>query len=249
MAGAAILGRLNWLVARVVSKVDETPRVRSIIFECPMWEGHMPGQHVDIRLTADDGYQAQRSYSIASAPDDDHLVLTVERLQDGEVSPYLFDVLEPGDELEIRGPIGRFFVWEAVMGGPLLMIAGGSGLVPFRSMLRHRAASNSGVPARLLYSARTHQDVIYREELEELSVSGGVDVRLALTREQPEGWTGYGRRIDHGILDEVSFPVGQRPLIYVCGPTAFVEVVANCLVEMGHQPESIRTERFGPTGG
>ena len=246
MAGTAVLGRLNWLEAKVVSKRDETPRVRSIVFECPMWEGHMPGQHVDIRLTAEDGYQAQRSYSIASAPEDDHLILTVERLQDGEVSPYLFDELGPGDELEMRGPIGRYFVWKSDMGGPLMMIAGGSGVVPFRAMLRHREAAGGDAPTRLLYSARTLGDVVYRDELN--GAPGGVEVSLALTREQPEGWEGFGRRIDPAILDETAWAPEDAPLIYVCGPTGFVEVVANCLVDLGHHPESIRTERFGPTG-
>ena len=206
----------------------------------------MPGQHVDIRLTAEDGYQAQRSYSIASAPEDDHLVLTVERLQDGEVSPYLFDVLAPGDQLEMRGPIGRYFVWQDQMGAPLLMIAGGSGIVPFRSMLRHRDAVRSGAPARLLYSARSLVEVVYHEEL--AGVSDGVEVRLALTRDQPLDWDGYGRRIDAAILAETAWAPQDRPLIYVCGPTGFVEVVANCLVDLGHDPESIKTERFGPTG-
>jgi ferredoxin-NADP reductase len=240
---------LNWLAAKVVSKTDETARVRSIVFECPMWDGHMPGQHVDIRLTADDGYQAQRSYSIASAPDDDHLVLTVERLQDGEVSPYLFDDLAPGDELEMRGPIGRYFVWERSMGGPLLMIAGGSGLVPFRAMLRHREATGSDAPTRLLYSTRTQGDVIYREELEQFAVKGAADVRFTLTRDQPDGWNGYGRRIDKEILSEVAWSPSERALTYICGPTSFVETAANTLVDLGHDPESIRTERFGPTGG
>ena len=245
MAGAEVLGRLNWLAATVISKRDETPRVRSIVFECPMWEGHMPGQHVDIRLTAEDGYQAQRSYSIASAPEDDHLVLTVERLQDGEVSPYLFDVLEPGDQLEMRGPIGRYFVWEVDTGGPLMLIAGGSGVVPFRAMLRHRQAARAEVPTRLLYSARTLPNVVYRGEL---TAADGVDVRLALTREKPEAWDGYGRRIDAAILAETAWAPADRPLTYVCGPTAFVETVANCLVDLGHDPASVRTERFGPTG-
>jgi ferredoxin-NADP reductase len=225
----------------------ETQRVKSIVFECPMWEGHMPGQHVDIRLTAEDGYQAQRSYSIASAPEDDHLVLTVERLQDGEVSPYLFDVLEPGDELEMRGPIGLYFVWEAGMADPLLMIAGGSGVVPFRAMLRHRRAAGADVPTRLLYSARTLGDVIYSDELE-ASKTDGVEVLLALTREQPEGWGGYNRRVDTLILEEVAWSPEREPRMYVCGPTGFVEAVANTLVDLGHDPGSIRTERFGPTG-
>jgi ferredoxin-NADP reductase len=226
----------------------ETQRVKSIVFECPMWEGHMPGQHVDIRLTAEDGYQAQRSYSIASAPEDDHLVLTVERLQDGEVSPYLFDVLEPGDELEMRGPIGLYFVWEATMGDPLLMIAGGSGVVPFRAMLRHRQAVGADAPTRLLYSARTIGDVIYRAELDGLADSEGVDVLLTLTRETPAGWEGFDRRVDPDILEEVAWGPSRRPTVYVCGPTAFVEVVANTMVDLGHSPASIRTERFGPTG-
>jgi ferredoxin-NADP reductase len=248
MAGAEVLGRLSWLEATVVSKRQETPRVCSIVFDCPMWDGHMAGQHVDIRLTAEDGYQAQRSYSIASAPEDDQLVLTIEKLQDGEVSPYLFDVLEPGDVLEMRGPIGRYFVWEAGMGGPVLMIAGGSGVVPFRAMVRHRASIGAITPFRLLYSARTIDDVIYRSELEGASHSG-VDVTLTLTREQPSGWAGLARRIDAEMLAETAWPADRHPQIYVCGPTAFVEVAANCLVELGHDMASIRTERFGPSGG
>ena len=213
-----------------------------------MWEGHLAGQHVDIRLTAEDGYQAQRSYSIASAPEDDHLVLTVERLQEGEVSPYLVDVIEPGDEIELRGPIGLYFVWDSEPASSLLMIAGGSGVVPFRSMLRHRQAIGSAAPARLLYSARTIDDVIYRDELEDLAGSDGVEVFFTLTREQPEGWQGYDRRVDPSILGEVAWDAGRSPRTYVCGPTGFVELVANTLVELGHHPGSIRTERFGPTG-
>lgn len=248
MAGTEILGRLNWLAARVVAKREETPRVRSIVFECPMWGGHMAGQHVDIRLTAEDGYQAQRSYSIASAPDDDHLVLTVERLQDGEVSPYLFDELRSGDKLEMRGPIGRYFVWEEWMDGPLLMIAGGSGVVPFRAMLRHREAIGGEAPARLLYSARTFDDVIYRDELAAFVRPDGVEVFLTLTRTRPHDWDGYDRRIDASILSDVAWAPIENALTYVCGPSGFVETVANCLVDVGHDPESIRTERFGPTG-
>jgi ferredoxin-NADP reductase len=228
----------------VVELLDETPRVRSLVLDPPDWQGHRAGQHVDIRLTAEDGYQAQRSYSIASAPEDDHLVLTVERLDDGEVSPYLVDELRPGDELELRGPIGGYFVWEAATGGPLLLVAGGSGVVPFRSMLRHRAAAGSDVPARLLYSSRSLSEVIYHDELEGL----GADMRLTLTREQPDGWTGYARRIDAELLAEVAWPVEERPLVYVCGPTTFVEVAAESLVGLGHDPGRIRTERFGATG-
>ena len=229
----------------MVELLDETPRVRSIVLDPPGWAGHLAGQHVDVRLTAEDGYQAQRSYSIASAPEDEHLVLTVERLDDGEVSPYLVDELRPGDELELRGPIGGYFVWEASTGGPLLLVAGGSGVVPFRSMLRHRAASGSDAPARLLYSSRSLDEVIYRHEWEGLRA----DVRLTLTRQQPEGWTGYARRIGADLLAEVAWPPEERPLVYVCGPTAFVEVAAESLVGLGHDPARIKTERFGATGG
>ena len=229
----------------MVELLDETPRVRSIVLDPPDWGGHLAGQHVDVRLTAEDGYQAQRSYSIASAPEDEHLVLTVERLDDGEVSPYLVDELRPGDELELRGPIGGYFVWESSTGGPLLLVAGGSGVVPFRSMLRHRAAAGSSAPTRLLYSARSLDEVIYWNEWEGLSA----DVRFTLTREQPEGWTGYARRIDSELLAEVAWPPEERPRIYVCGPTTFVEVAAESLVALGHDPSRIKTERFGATGG
>jgi ferredoxin-NADP reductase len=229
----------------VVELIDETPRAKSLVLDPPEWPGHRAGQHVDVRLTAEDGYQAQRSYSIASAPEDEHLVLTIERLDDGEVSPYLTDELQPGDELELRGPIGGYFVWEEPLGGPLLLLAGGSGIVPLRAMLRHRAAAGSDVPARLLYSARSLDEVIYREELSRLD---DADVRFTLTREAPEDWRGYRRRIDKELLTEVAWPADERPLVYVCGPTAFVETAANTLVELGHEPGRIRTERFGPTG-
>ena len=244
MARAALPGRLTWQLGRVVEQIDETPRCRSIVLELPEWGGHRAGQHVDVRLTAEDGYQVQRSYSIASAPEDAKLVLTVERLDDGEVSPYLVDVLQPGDELELRGPIGGYFIWEESQGGPLLMVAGGSGVVPFRAMLRHWAAGSRKIPVRLLYSARTLGDVIYREELE----SSAADVELTLTREWPEGWAGRRGRVDAKMLGEVAWPSAERPLVCVCGPSAFVESVATALVEMGHQPDRIRTERFGPTG-
>ncbi len=227
---------------------DETPRVRSIALELPEWSGHRAGQHVDVRLTAEDGYQAQRSYSIASAPEEERLVLTVERLDDGEVSPYLVDELRPGDELELRGPIGGYFVWEAEHGGPLLLLAGGSGVVPLRSMLRHRAAAGSSVAVRLLYSSRTLADVIYRDELGRSANEDGVDLRLTLTREWPEDWNGYRRRIDVDLLREVAWPPEQRPLTYICGPTSFVEAAASGLVQLGHDPRCVRTERFGATG-
>ncbi|HEY7618927.1 MAG TPA: ferredoxin reductase [Solirubrobacteraceae bacterium] len=249
MEGAAVLGRLSWLLAEVVELRDETSRVRSIVLDVPDWAGHRAGQHVDVRLTAEDGYQAQRSYSIASAPEDERLVLTVERLEDGEVSPYLVDELRPGDQLELRGPIGGYFIWEAALGGPLLLLAGGSGIVPLRCMLRHRAAASSTAPVRLLYSSRRLSEVIYKGELERLAAADGVDVRFTLTREQPPGWPGYARRIDGGLLGELAWPATERPLTYVCGPNAFVETAANTLVELGHDAARIRTERFGPTGG
>jgi ferredoxin-NADP reductase len=228
----------------VVDLIDETARVRSIALDPPEWPGHRAGQHVDVRLTAEDGYQAQRSYSIASAPEDEQLVLTVERLDDGDVSPYLVEELRIGDELELRGPIGGYFVWEESLGGPLLLVGGGSGIVPLRAMLRHWHAAGSPVPLRVLYSARSLDDVIYRHELVD---AARADVRVTLTREWPESWTGYRRRIDGELLEEVAWPPEERPLVYVCGPTGFVETGASALVELGHEPGRIRTERFGPT--
>jgi ferredoxin-NADP reductase len=232
----------------VVELVEETERTRSLVLDLPAWPGHRAGQHVDVRLTAEDGYQAQRSYSIASAPEDGHLVLTVERLEDGEVSPYLVNELRPGDQLELRGPIGGYFVWEQALGGPLLLVGGGSGVVPLRSMLRHHRASGSDTPVRLLYSARSLDEVIYPEELRELAADDRVDIRLTLTREWPEGWQGYRGRIDRALLADVAFPPAERPLAFVCGPTGFVETAASSLVDLGHEPARIRTERFGPTG-
>lgn len=249
MERTAVRRRLTWQVATVVGLVAETPRTRSIALDLPGWSGHRAGQHVDVRLTAEDGYQAQRSYSIASAPEDDHLVLTVERLEDGEVSPYLVDELRAGDELELRGPIGGYFVWEAALGGPLLLVAGGSGVVPFRAMLRHHRAIGSSVPVRLLYSARSLSDVIYRDELAEIAAAAEVDIHFTLTREQPDGWRGYRRRIDEDLIGEVAWPPGERPLAYVCGPTDFVETAAKALVTLGHEPGRIRLERFGGTSG
>ena len=248
MARAALPRRLSWQLARVVELVDETSRTQSIVLEPPEWPGHRAGQHVDVRLTAEDGYQAERSYSIASAPEDDHLVLTVERLDDGEVSPYLAGELRSGDELELRGPIGGYFVWEAQLGGPLLLLAGGSGIVPLRAMLRHRAATGSTIATRLLYSSKSLADVIYRNELESLAADDEVDVRFTLTREQPEGWRGYRGRIDEELLRDIAWPPEERPLVYICGQTAFVEVAASVLVQLGHEAGRIKTERFGPTG-
>jgi ferredoxin-NADP reductase len=248
VARAALRGRLTWQLGKVVELISETPRVKSIVLEVPDWHGHRAGQHVDVRLTAEDGYQAQRSYSIASAPDGEHVTLTVERLDDGEVSPYLVDELRPGDALELRGPIGGYFVWEESPGGPLFLVAGGSGIVPLHAMLRHRAAVGSSVPARLLYSSRSVEDVIYRDDLNSLAVDDEVDIRLTLTREWPEGWRGHRGRVGKALLEEISWAPAEGQLAYVCGPTAFVEVVAGALVELGHDPARIRTERFGPTG-
>jgi ferredoxin-NADP reductase len=248
MARAAVLGRLTWLVAEVAETAEETPRVRTLFLEVDGWPGHRAGQHLDVSLTAEDGYQAQRSYSIASAPED-RLAITVERLGDGEVSPYLVDEAREGDRFEIRGPIGGYFVWEASEAGPLLLVAGGSGIVPLMAMIRHRAAAGGTAPTRLLYSSRTIEDVIYRDELDELGArQDGLEVFHTLTRSQPEGWPGYSRRIDGEILREVAWPASDRPQVFVCGSTRFVDTAADGLVELGYEPQSIRTERFGATG-
>jgi ferredoxin-NADP reductase len=243
------LGRLSWRLAAVAEVRPETGRVATLALEVPGWDGHLPGQHLDVRLTAEDGYTAERAYSIASAPDGERVELAVERLDDGEVSPYLTEELRQGDQLELRGPVGGYFVWEPGRGGPLLLVAGGSGVVPLMAMLRHRAATGSQVPARLLYSSRSLDDVIFREELERLAATDdGLTVTHALTRAQPPRWTGYARRIDAVMLEEVGWRPGERPLAYVCGPTRLVEAVAGQLVALGHDPARVRTERFGPTG-
>jgi ferredoxin-NADP reductase len=239
---------LSWQVADVVGVVAETPRVKTIGVEVPDWTGHRAGQHVDIRLTAEDGYQAQRSYSIASAPNGGRIELTIERLVDGEVSPYLTDELRPGDGLELRGPIGGYFVWEPSEGGPLLLIGGGSGIVPLMAMIRSRAIAGSNVDTTLLFSSRNWDDVIYRDELERL-VGGGLRVVHTLTRSQPPAWAGYTRRVDAEMLAEVGPSPAERPRAYLCGPTPFVEAAAEALVQLGHDPRRVKTERFGPTGG
>ena len=235
-----------WLTATVSSLTDETPTVRTITLDAPGWAGHQAGQHLDLRLTADDGYQAEREYSIASAPGEP-LAITVERLEDGEVSPYLTEELRPGDQIELRGPIGGYFVWDPADGGPLMLVAGGSGIAPLRAMLRHRARLGSTIPVKLLYSSRSLADEIFRDELSK--PAEGVMVTETLTRQQPPGWTGYARRVDQQMLTEVAWPAAQAPLSYVCGPTPFVEAVAGGLVALGYPPEGIRTERFGATGG
>jgi ferredoxin-NADP reductase len=250
MARATLLGRLTWSLGQVVELIDETPRVRSIALDIPDWPGHQAGQHVDVRLTAEDGYQAQRSHSIASAPGDDRLMLTIERLSDGEVSPYLVDELRPGDPLELRGPIGGYFVWEIEMGGPLLLVAGGSGVVPLMAMLRHRAASRSEVAAKLIYSSRTREDIIFRDELEQFAArSPELQVIHTLTRTQPPRWEGRAGRIDARMLAETAHSPESMPVTYICGPTSFVEVASRALVLLGHEATRIKTERFGPSGG
>jgi len=232
-----------WRPAEVREVVRETPSAATLVLDVRGWPGHRAGQHLDVRLTADDGYRAQRSYSVASAPEDGVPAITVERLDDGEVSPYLVDDAQAGDMIEVRGPVGGWFVWEAGQGGPLWLIGGGSGVVPLMSMLRHHERAGSDAQARLLLSARRQQDVIYRAELQSF------DVTYTYTREAPPGWTGYARRVDRAMLAEAGFASEQRPRIFVCGPTSFVEGVATELVALGHGPDRIRTERFGATGG
>jgi ferredoxin-NADP reductase len=247
---------IAWRLATVVSVRAETARTRTLILEVPGWPGHRAGQHVDVRLTAEDGYRAQRSYSIASAPQDPRVALTVDRLDDGEVSPYLTDVLRRGDRLELRGPIGGYFVWDVALGGPLLLVAGGSGIVPLMAMLRHRAAVletaavRRDVPARLLYSSRQGGEMIYRDALAQLAAADAtLEIALTFTREPPPGWTGFRRRVDRLMLGEVAWPPSERPHVFVCGPTPLVEAAATALVGLGHDPALVKTERFGPTGG
>jgi len=241
---------LQWQAGKLTAIRPETRQTKSFTFALPKWMAHRPGQHYDVRLTAPDGYQTQRSYSIASPPERvGELELTVERIPDGEVSPYLHDVLIPGDQLEVRGPIGGYFVWDVSLGGPLLLVGGGSGVVPLMAMLRHRVAQHSTVPARILYSSRTAEDVIYRDELNGMAAGDReLEVLYTFTRQPPAGWTGYRRRIDAAMLAEVIKLFDKRARVYVCGPTLLVEAVANALVQMELPIEQIRTERFGPTG-
>ena len=246
--------QLKWQLGKVVEIRQETPMVKSLILDLPNWTTHLAGQHVDVRLTAEDGYQAQRNYSIASPPEDKYLMLTVERIEDGEVSPYLTDELLVGDRIELRGPIGGYFVWNSRdrknEGSPLFLVAGGSGIAPLMAMIRHRANSQNKVPTKLLYSSRSYDDVIYREELDRISANdSSLRVIHTLTRRQPRNWTGYGRRIDRAMLAEAAWRPAEKPLAYTSGPTALVETVANHLQELGYEPERIKTERFGPTGG
>lgn len=241
---------LQWQLATIAAVQLETPEVKTFSLALPDWMRHRAGQHYDLRLRAADGYEAQRSYSIASAPETEGQVqLTIEKIDDGEVSSFLHEVAVVGDQIEVRGPIGGYFVWEAALGGPLLLIAGGSGIVPLMAMLRHRAAAGSRVPTRLLFSARSYDALIYREELDRLAADGsGLEVFYTLTRSQPAGWRGYSRRIDAAMLATVAGPLGRTPLCYICGPTLLVEATANGLAEIGVAANRIRTERFGPSG-
>jgi ferredoxin-NADP reductase len=241
---------LQWEAATVTFVKDETPHAKTFRLALREPSRHRAGQHYVVQLTAPDGYTATRSYSVASAPDGtNEIELTVERLEGGEVSPFLHEVVVPGDRLELRGPIGGYFVWDAALGGPLLLVAGGSGVVPLMAMARHRARSAMSIPTRLLFSSRTYEEIIYRDELDRLSAAGdGFEVLHTLTRQQPEGWNGFTRRIDEAMLAEALEPLGAATRVYACGPTALVEVVANSLVQLGLPPDRIRTERFGPTG-
>jgi len=239
---------LRWHTARVSEVREETAHAKTIVLDDPQWPGHAAGQHADVRLTAEDGYQAERSYSIASAPEEP-LALTVERIDDGEVSPYLTEELREGDELELRGPIGGHFTWRTRDGGPLLLLAGGSGVVPLMAMLRHRVAREDDTEVRLLVSSRTLDDLLYGEEFARLGAQEGVRIEVTLTRAQPPGWGGLTRRVDAEMLMELGPSPTERPLVFVCGPTPFVEHVADALVALGHPPERIHAERFGPSGG
>ncbi|MGI8825039.1 MAG: ferredoxin reductase [Chloroflexota bacterium] len=248
MDGTAVLERLTWQAGDVIEVRHETPRVSTLVIEVPGWRGHRAGQHVDVRLTAADGYQAVRSYSLASAPGERNVALTVERLDDGEVSPYLSADVQTGDRLEVRGPIGGYFVWDVSSGGPLFLVGGGSGIVPLMAILRHRLAAGSDIPLTLLYSARSPEDVIYRKELDQVAADDGIAVTYTFTRSQPPGWTGYDRRIDEALLNETGPARDTAPLAYVCGPTQFVETAATALLTLGYEPGRVKTERFGPTG-
>jgi ferredoxin-NADP reductase len=248
MERTAIRRRLTWQVATVTDVRRETATARTLVLDVPEWPGHLAGQHLDVRLTAPDGYRASRSYSIASAWSGETIELTVEQVPDGEVSPYLVDVLKVGDPLELRGPVGGWFVWKPEQEGPVQLIGGGSGIVPLMAMLRTHAAADSTTPVRLLYSVRRPASVIYVDDLKSLAAADHVDVRLVYTREAPAGEPRVGR-VDAELIERLAFKSADAPTTYVCGPTPFVETVADLLVAAGHDPARVRTERFGPTGG
>jgi ferredoxin-NADP reductase len=245
-----IPARLPWRVATAAAVKPESVHAKAILFDVPGWPGHLAGQHLDIRLTAEDGYQAQRSYSISSAPTDKpQLEITVERVDGGEVSPFLLDELREGDQIELRGPIGGYFTWMPGDGGPLLLVGGGSGVAPLMAILRARSMAGDRTPVRLLYSARNADELLYRAELDRLAAAGdGFELIITLTRGAPDGWTGERGRIGRDMLAARGFPAGERPRIFVCGPTPFVEACADALVALGHEAARVKTERFGPTG-
>ena len=250
MARAAVLGRLTWRVGTVVAVRDETPTARTIVLDVPGWPGHLPGQHVDLRLTAPDGYSTQRSYSIASAPSGDRLELTVVPVPDGEVSAYLTEVIAGGDQLELRGPVGGWFVWQPGTAEPVFLVGGGSGLVPLMAMIRSREATGDESPFQLLYSVRDPASILYAQELRRRARDDkGLGVTYAFTRTAPPGSGRRAGRIDASLLLAAGWPVDRRPAVFVCGPTGFVEAAANLLVDIGHDPRRIKTERFGPSGG
>jgi ferredoxin-NADP reductase len=250
VARATVLRRLTWQAASIAEIRVETETARTIVLDLPGWPGHVAGQHVDIRLTADNGYSAQRSYSIASAPDNDRLEVTVQRVPDGEVSGYLVDAAQPGDTVEVRGPVGGYFTWQPEDDSPVLLLGGGSGIVPLMSMIRARAAVHSRVPFRLIYSTRGPAEAIYADELRRrVRDDGGLDVAYAYTRTVPEGWPRPPGRLDAAMLTSAGWPADFRPAAFVCGPTGFVETVADLLVAQGNDPSRVKTERFGPTGG
>ncbi|WP_374195984.1 ferredoxin reductase [Streptomyces sp. TS71-3] len=247
MPGRLSGGRLRWLPAELTARRSESASAYTLVFDVPGWPGHLAGQHVDVRLTAEDGYSTERSYSVASAPDGDRLELTVQRVPDGEVSSYLVDVIEAGDMVEVRGPVGGWFVWRPEQTEPVLLVAGGSGLVPLMAMVRTRRSAGNPAPFRLLYSVRAPEDRLYAPELDR--ADPGLRTACLYTRTTPAGWARPAGRLTMRDLSEAGWPPGSAPLCYVCGPTGFVETAADLLVTMGHAPERIRTERFGPTGG
>jgi ferredoxin-NADP reductase len=253
MARTAVLGRLTWQVATVESARTETATARTLALDVPDWPGHLPGQHVDLRLTAADGYSTQRSYSIANASEPGRVELTVQRVPDGEVSPYLTELAEPGDQFELRGPIGGYFTWSPAEPAPVLLVGGGSGIVPLMAMIRTRSVAGSRAPFRLIYSSRGPDDVIYAAELDRLAAAGvtasGIEISYVYTRSTPVGWPNPPGRLDRAALAAAGWSPDREPLAFVCGPTGFVETASSLLVEQGHAANRIKTERFGPTGG
>jgi ferredoxin-NADP reductase len=249
MARAAVSGRLIWRVATLVEARMETPSARTLVLDVPDWPGHLPGQHVDVRLTAPDGYSAQRSYSIASGwAEGGKVELTVQRVEDGEVSSYLTDELAVGAAIELRGPVGGWFVWREAQPAPVLLVAGGSGVVPLMAMIRVRGLVRGRQPFRLVYSVRTPRDAYYAEELaRRVRDDAGLDVRYVYTRETPEGWPEPPKRLSVATLNTYGWPPDFGPDCFVCGPTSFVETAADILVALGHDPRKIKTERFGGT--